>query len=102
MAKHTAIEVKNKTKQVKIYKVLRTLLVEQDVKAFSRMFDNAINGIAIVDETINFSNYFTSYYASSVQSRAYCHRIHTKIKTNAYCCILKECTGLSRQKGEAT
>jgi len=77
-------KIKNKTKQVEIYKVLRTLLVEQDAEAFSRMFDNAINRMAKDDETINFSNYFTSYYASSVQSWAYCHRIHAGINTNMH------------------
>jgi len=36
------------------------------------------------DETMHFSNYFTSYYASSVQSWAYCHRTHAGINTNMH------------------
>jgi len=77
-------KIKNKTKQVEIYKVLRTLLVEQDAEAFSRMFDNAINLMANDDETINFSNYFISHYASSVHSWAYCNRIHAGINKNMH------------------
>jgi len=69
---------------VEIYKVLRTLLVEQYAEAFSRMFDNAINRMAKDDETINFSNYFISHYASSVKSWAYCHRVHAGINTNMH------------------
>lgn len=77
-------KIKNKTKQVEIYKVLRTLLQEQDAEAFSRMFDNAINRMAKDDETMHFSNYFISYYAPSVQSWAYCHRLNSGINTNMH------------------
>ncbi|XP_008180456.1 uncharacterized protein LOC103308587 [Acyrthosiphon pisum] len=69
---------------VEIYKVLRTLLQEQDAEAFRRMFDNAINRMAKDDETMHFSNYFISYYAPSVQSWAYCHRLNAGINTNMH------------------
>ncbi|KAL4082833.1 hypothetical protein QTP88_029489 [Uroleucon formosanum] len=48
------------------------------------MFDSAINQMAKDDDTIHFLNYFISYYASFVQSWAYCHRIHAGINTNMH------------------
>jgi len=78
------VKIKSKDKQCETYKLLRTLLHEQDTKAFERIFEEAINQLSADDDTIDFANYFVNNYGTCVESWAYCHRLHTGINTNMH------------------
>lgn len=78
------IKIKSKEKQTEVYKILRTLLHEQDIKAFEIMFGSAISQMSADNETSDFANYFVSHYGNCVQSWAYCHRVHAGVNTNMH------------------
>ncbi|XP_008188185.1 uncharacterized protein LOC103310726 [Acyrthosiphon pisum] len=77
-------KVKLKEKQAEVYKIIRTLLHEQDAKAFENIFESAINQMSADEQTCEFANYFVSQYGNYVQSWAYCHRIHAGVNTNMH------------------
>jgi len=77
-------KVKPKEKQAEVYKIIRTLLHEQDTKAFENIFESAINQMSADEQTYEFANYFESQYGNCVKSWAYCHRIHAGINTNIH------------------
>jgi len=58
------VKIKSKDKQYETYKLLRTLLHEQDTKAFERIFEEAINQLSADDHTIDFANYFVNNYGA--------------------------------------
>ncbi|KAE9523211.1 hypothetical protein AGLY_016378 [Aphis glycines] len=58
----------------------RTLLHEQNTKAFERIFEEAINQLSADDDTIDFVN----NYGTCVESWAYRHRLHARINTNMH------------------
>ncbi|KAL4085418.1 hypothetical protein QTP88_027277 [Uroleucon formosanum] len=78
------VKMKSKDKQCEICKLLRTLLHEQDPKAFEIFFKESINQLSANDETVDFANYFSNNYGTCVESWAYCHRLHAGINTNMH------------------
>jgi len=46
------VEIKSKDTQCETYKLLRTLLHEQDLKAFEIIFEEAINQLSANDDTV--------------------------------------------------
>lgn len=59
-------KVKSKEKQAEVYKIVRTLLHEQDAKAFENIFESAINQMSADEQTCEFANYFVSQYGNCV------------------------------------
>lgn len=78
------VKIKSKDKQCETYKILRTLLQEQDTIAFEKMFEEAISRLSANDDTVDFANYFVGNYGTCVESWAYCHRLHFGINTNMH------------------
>ncbi|CAI6355733.1 unnamed protein product [Macrosiphum euphorbiae] len=71
--KKNLVKIKSKDKQCETCKLLRTLLHEQDPKAFEIIFEEAINQLSANDDTVDFANYFVNNYGTCVESWAYCN-----------------------------
>jgi len=55
------VQIKSKDKQCETYIFLRTLLHEQDLKAFEIIFKEAINQLSTNDDTVDFVNSYVRY-----------------------------------------
>ncbi|CAI6357059.1 unnamed protein product [Macrosiphum euphorbiae] len=56
------VQIKSKDKQYETYKLLTTLLHEQNPKVFDIIFEEAINQLLANYDTVNFANYFVNSY----------------------------------------
>lgn len=78
------IKIRNKDRQVEVYKLLRTLLQETDVSTFERMLKPAIDMLLKDSTTETFGVYFVETYVNCVQSWAYCYRLFCGLNTNMH------------------
>ncbi|GFU56107.1 uncharacterized protein NPIL_452961 [Nephila pilipes] len=77
-------KIKGAEKQAKTYKIIRSLLEERDIYTFQTLTEAAIKFLKGDPDTIEFSNYFETYYLQNISSWAYCYRLHSGINTNMH------------------
>lgn len=77
-------KIKDKEKQVEVYKLLRLLLEERDVYTFNLILDKSIKNLYEDPDTKDFGIYFNTYYSKNCASWAYCYRLHSGINTNMH------------------
>lgn len=64
--------------------MLRTILQERDIVAFSAMIQQFIAYCASDSDTKEFGQYFKWHYLNKVQSWAYCYRLRSGLNTSMY------------------
>ncbi|GFT35790.1 MULE domain-containing protein [Trichonephila clavipes] len=62
----------------------RSLLEERDIHTFQSLTEAAVKFFKEDPDTVEFSNYFETYYLPDTSSWAYCYRLHSGINTNMH------------------
>ncbi|BET02747.1 Zinc finger protein [Nesidiocoris tenuis] len=75
-------KIKGRETQAEVYKVLRTLLEAQDVRAFEEMMNASVELFLSNEDTADFGHYFNVVYAGKAPRWAYCYRKHAGVNTN--------------------
>nr|XP_023028933.1 uncharacterized protein LOC111517119 isoform X1 [Leptinotarsa decemlineata] len=67
---------------VAVYQQLHALLQEEDIEAFPNMLETFLNNMFENKETLEFGNYFLTYYVNQVEAWAYCYRLNSNFDAN--------------------
>lgn len=78
-------------KKCLIYKSLRVMHQEPNEILFTELLNGFMAEIMDDDDTIQFGEYFNSYYLNRVKQWAYCHRRNCGINTNMYLESVHKC-----------
>lgn len=78
-------------KKCLVYKSLRVMHQEPNEIIFTELLNGFMDEIMNDDDTIQFGEYFNSYYLNRVKQWAFCHRRNCGINTNMYLESVHKC-----------
>jgi len=77
-------KVKDKEKQVEVYKMIRTLMQEADSAAFEMMTSGVVKLLSGDPESTEFCAYFRQNYSANARFWTYCYRVNSGLDTNMH------------------